>query len=350
MELQRKINDLKAFFKDKKVIIAFSGGADSTLLASVAKEEAKDALAVTVDNGVMPAEFIKKSEQIAKKIGIKHHTIINNFLKDSKFKINSLNRCYICKNKIYHKLEEIAFDSHYDFIVDGTNITDLFEDRPGIMVNIEKNIKTPLIKYGFTYKDVRTILRDMNVEYNPSTTCLATRIPPGQMITTKKINRIRYAENLVRNLTGLDVVRVRDNDGIALIEVKNISKLLDKELLNYLDSEFKVVGFKKVTMDIASTDDSGMEMVVYKPCQDKKNRIMLEIKLPYTLNLPETCHALRNLGKVKCSPKLGIAMLEDNGINITIFDKGKIVAQRVKDQKEAQDLLTKVLPYIRRQK
>lgn len=350
METQRKIDDLKAFFKDKKVIIAFSGGADSTLLAFVAKNEAKDALAVTVDNGVMPAEFIQKAEQIAEKIGIKHHTIINDFLKDSKFKTNSSNRCYICKNKIYQKLEEMASNYHYDFIVDGTNITDLFEDRPGIMVNIEKNIKTPLVNIGFTDKNVRTILQDMNVEYNPSTTCLATRIPTGQTITTSKINRIRYAENIISNLTGLDVVRVRDNDGIALIEVKNVSKLLDKELLNYLVSEFKAVGFKKVTMNISSTDNSGMEMVVYKPCKDEKNRMMLETELPYTLNIPETCHELGNLGKVKCSPKMGIAMLEVNGITITIFDKGKIVARRVKDQKEAQNLLIRILPCIRRLK
>jgi len=350
MEIQKKLDSLKSFFKDKNVIVAFSGGADSTLLALVARDEAKDAMAVTVDNGVMPPECIPKAEQIAKKIGIKHHTITYNFLKDSEFEINPPNRCYICKNKIYQQLEEMASDYQYDLVTDGTNITDLFEDRPGIMVNIEKNIQTPLVKYGFTSQEVRTILNEMNVEYNPSTTCLATRIPTGVMITSEMINRIHYAEDLVSDLTGLDVVRVRDNEGIALIEVENIDKVLDKGLLNYLDARLKAIGFKKVSMDIASHGNSGKEMVVYKPCKNGKNRIMLEIELPYKLNISESCHELETIGEVKCSPQMGIAMLEIDGRNITIFEKGKIVARRVKDQKDAQSLLIRFMPCIRRQK
>lgn len=350
MEIQEKIGNLKDFFHDKKVIVAFSGGADSTLLALIARDEAKEALAVTVDNGVMPTECIQKAEQIAEKIGIKHQTLTNNFLEDPSFEINPPNRCYICKNKIYQQLEKMASDYHYDFVTDGTNISDLLEDRPGILVNIEKNIKTPLVKYGFTSQEVRTILQDMNVEYHPSTTCLATRIPTGEMITTKKINRINYAENLINNLTGLDVVRVRDNEGIALIEVENVNKLIDKAILHHLNSELKAVGFKKVTMDISSRGDSGTEMVVYKPCKDEKNKIMLETELPYRINITETCHELETLGEVKCSPKMGVALLESDGRNVTLFDKGKIVARRVKDKKDAQNLLIRVLPCIRRQK
>lgn len=350
MGIKRKLDGLKSFFNDKKVIVAFSGGADSTLLALVARDEAKDVLAVTVDNGVMPAEFTHKAEQIAKKIGIKHHTITNNFLKDSEFEINPSNRCYICKNKIYQQLEEMASDFHYDFVTDGTNITDLLEDRPGIMVNIEKNIKTPLVKYGFTSQEVRTILNDMNVEYHPSTTCLATRIPTGVMITPEKIKRINDAEDLVSNLTGLDVVRVRDNEKIALIEVEDIDKLIDKTILTRLDSELKAAGFKKVTMNIAGNRDTEKEIFVYKPCKNEKNRMMLETQLPYKLNIPETCHELETLGEVKCSPKRGIAMLEIDEGNITLSENGKIVVQRVKHREDAKNLLIRVLPCIRRQK
>lgn len=350
MELERKLNNLKAYFHNKKAVVAFSGGADSTLLALVAKDAAKEALAVTVDNGVMPSECIQEAEKIAEKIGIKHNIIRMNFLEDPSFENNPPNRCYICKNIIYHQLEKIASDHHYDLVADGTNISDLLEDRPGTMVNIEKNIKTPLVKYGFTSQDVRTILKDLKVDYHPSTTCFATRIPTGKIITPQKIHRIAYAEKLIRNLTDLDVVRVRDDEGWAYIEVGNVDKFIDKVSLSYLDSELKSIGFRKVNLNIASYDNSENEMVVYKPCKDEKNKIMFETELPYQLNISETCQELENLGAVKCSPKMGLALLETDGRNITLFEKGKIVARRVKDQKDAQNLLIKILPCIRRQK
>ncbi|MDY9923406.1 ATP-dependent sacrificial sulfur transferase LarE [Methanobacterium sp.] len=349
MDIEGKMNSLRNYFHGKKVLIAFSGGADSTLLAWVAKEEANEALAVTVDNGVMPSDCVQDAELIAQKIGIKHLVIHENFLEDSAFEINPPNRCYVCKMKMHQRLEKIAKEGQYDEVVDGTNISDLMEDRPGIMVNIEKNVKTPMVKSGITSHDVRTILNQFNIDYNPSTTCLATRIPTGKAITPRKINRISYAENLIKNLTGLDVVRVRDDDGMALIEVKDVDKLIDRGLLHHLDLELKSVGFKRITMDIGSYGDLKDEMVIYKPCKDAKNKIMFETELPYQFNISLTCQELETLGKVKCSREMGIAMLEMDGRNITIFAKGKIVARKVRDQEDAQELLLKVLPCLRRQ-
>lgn len=348
MDIQRKIGHLRNHLHGKKVLVAFSGGADSTLLAWIAKEEARDAMAVTIDNGVMPADCIWEAEQIAQKIGIKHRIIRGNFLNDPAFQVNPPNRCYICKKKMYQKLEEIARDELYEGVVDGTNISDLMEDRPGIRVNMEKNIEMPLIKSEITSQDVRDALKHLNIDYNPSTTCFATRIPAGKTITPQKINRISYAENLIKNLTGLDIVRVRDDDGLALIEVKNIDKLIDKALLDHIDSELKAVGFKKVTLDIGGYGDAKDELIIYKPCKDEKNKIMFETELPYHLNIPLTCQELEKLGKVKCSREMGIAMLEIGEKNVTIFSKGKIVARRVKDREDAQNLLVKVLPCLRR--
>jgi uncharacterized protein len=348
MDIQRKIDHLRNHLHGKKVLVAFSGGADSTLLALIAKEEASDAMAVTIDNGVMPADCILEAEQIAQKIGIKHRVIRGNFLNDPAFQVNPPNRCYICKKKMYQKLEEMARDELYDRVVDGTNISDLMEDRPGIRVNMEKKIEMPFIKSEITSQDVRDALKQFNIDYNPSTTCFATRIPTGKTITLQKINRISYAENLIKNLTGLDIVRVRDDDGLALIEVKNIDKLIDKALLDHIDSELKAVGFKKVTLDIGGYGDSKDELIIYKPCKDEKNKIMFETELPYHLNIPLTCQELEKLGKVKCSREMGIAMLEMKEKNVTLFAKGKIVARRVKDREDAQKLLLKVLPCLRR--
>lgn len=348
MDIQRKIDSLRNYLNGKKVLVAFSGGADSTLLALIAKEEAKDALAVTIDNGVMPDECIQEAEQIAQKIGIKHRIVRENYLNDPAFELNSPNRCYICKKKMYQKMEKIARDEQYDGVIDGTNISDLMEDRPGIRFNLEKNIEMPLIKSEITSKDVRKVLNQLNIDYNPSTTCLATRIPTGKTITPHKINRISYAENLIKNLTSLDVVRVRDDEGLALIEVKDIDKLIDKDLLDHIVSELKAVGFKRVTLNIGGYGDVKDEMVIYKPCKDGKNKIMFETELPYQLNIPLTCQELGKLGKVNCSREMGIATLEMGEKNITISSNGQIVARRVKDREDAQELLLKVLPCLRR--
>ena len=348
MEIEKKLDILSKYLKNERVLVAFSGGADSTLVAKIAQDVSNEAVAVTVDNGVMPSEFIGNTKRVARDIGIKHIVVNEDFLLDEAFKSNPPNRCYICKNKMYSKLEEVAKSEGYDKIIDGTNITDLLEDRPGTMVNYAKNIKSPLVKAGFTAEDVREALENMDVPYSNATTCLATRISKNSPITPKKINRIKYAESLLKGIARSDVVRVRDEDGNARIEVSNMDKLLNKGILSHINSELKAVGFKRVAMDISGYGDSKKDLVIYKPCKDEKNKIMFETELPYEINIKETCRELKKLGHVKCSEKMGIAMLETSGRNVTIFKKGKIVARRVLDKEDAELLLVEVLPHVRR--
>ncbi len=347
MELEAKLEKLKDYLKNKKVLISFSGGADSSLVAFIASEMSKEALAVTVDNGVMPLDCIGNAVKIAKAIGVKHSVVKEDFLDDESFRSNPPNRCYICKNKMYSKLVEIADENNLE-VIDGTNITDLLEDRPGIMVNYGKNIKSPLVNAGFTAEDVKNVLELFNIDYSKSTTCMATRISKNSEITPKKINRVNYAESLLKGLSGSEVVRVRDQDGVALIELGNNEKLLKSGILNHIDSELKAVGFKRVTLDIGGYGDTKKDLVVYKPCKDEKHKIMFETELPYTINIEETCEKLKNLGNVKCSAEMGIAMLEIQERNVTLFKTGKIVARRVVDKEDAENLLVKVLPSIRR--
>ena len=347
MELEAKLEKLKNYLNNKKLLIAFSGGADSSLVVYIASKVSKESMAVIVDNGVMPSDCIGNAEKIADEIGIKLSVIKEDFLDDESFRSNPSNRCYICKNKMYSKIIEIAKENDLE-VVDGINITDLLEDRPGIMVNYGKNIESPLVKAGFTSDDVRNALQMLNINYSTSTTCMATRISKNSEITPKKINRVKYAESLLKGLSGSEVVRVRDHDGVALIELENIEKILNSGILNHVDSELKAVGFKRVTMDIGGYADSKKDLVVYKPCKDEKHKIMFETELPYTINIEETCKQLKTLGEVKCSVEMGIAMLEIQGRNVTVFKTGKVVARRVVDKEDAENLLVEVLPSIRR--
>jgi uncharacterized protein len=347
MELEAKLEKLKDNLANKNVLVAFSGGADSALVAALASDISKEALAVTVDNGVMPSDCIGNAKKIAKKIGIKHSIVNEDFLNDESFRSNPPNRCYICKNKMYSKLLEVAEKENLE-VFDGTNITDLLEDRPGIMVNYDKNIKSPLVKAGFTAEDVRNALRILKIDYSKSTTCMATRISKNSEITTKKINRVMYAESLLKGLSGSEVVRVRDQDDVAIIELENNEKLLNSGVLNHIDSELKAVGFRRVALDIGSYGNSKRELVVYKPCKDEKHKIMFETELPYTINIEETCKELENIGTVKCSKEMGIIMLEIRKRNVTLFKTGKIVARRVVDKDDAENLLVEVLPNVRR--
>ena len=143
-------------------------------------------------------------------------------------------------------------------------------------------------------------------------------------------------------------VRVRDDNDIARIEVGNVEKLLNMGILNHINSELKAVGFKRVALDISSYGEPGKELVVYKPCKDEENKIMFETELPYEVDIKNTCPELKKIGSTKCSEQMGIAMLEIEGRNVTVFKTGKIVARRVADKEDAEKILIDVLPRIRR--
>lgn len=346
--IEKKLHKIRNYLKKKRVIVAFSGGADSTLLAKLAMDSAADAIAVTVDNGVLPKDCIAQASQVADKIGITHEVLRDNFLEDDSFRLNTSQRCYICKNKIYDIINNFRLIKNFDVIVDGTNISDLLEDRPGTMVNYQKNILTPLLYGGVNAEDVREALEILDIEYSKSTTCYATRILTGAEITLKKINRINYAETVLKNLTGLEVVRVRDDDNLARIEVSKLDRILDNNILSQISLELTSIGFKRVTLDITGYGEKDRDVVIYKPCRDEANKIMFEIELPYQIDIEETCLELEKLGQVKCSRQMGVAMMEVEGKNVTIFNKGKIIARRVDDQDDAQKLMVKILPLIRR--
>lgn len=347
MELEEKINKVKRILQNKKVAIAFSGGADSTLISYLAKEVANNPIAIIFNNGIMPRKFQEYAEKRAEEIGIKHETVGKKFIDISSFTKNTNKRCFLCRELMYNQIKQVANEKGYEIIADGTNITDLLDDRPGILVNYANNICSPLVKAGIESEEVHRYLKDNNIDYSKATTCLATRIKTNEEITTKKINRINYCEDLIKNISKAEVVKVREENDNATIEIDNLESILNKNKINLIANELKAVNYKKISLNI-TPNESKQELAIYKPCQDEAGKIMFENQLPYEIDIKKTSQELKKLGKVKSSEKMGVAMVEISESNVTVFKTGKIVARKVKNQKDAQNILIEVLPKIRR--
>ena len=347
MELTQKIEKAKEIMKGKDLAIAFSGGADSVFLAYIAKSVATNVLAIIFNNSLMPSKFLNDAQKVAEAIEIEYKIINEDFLKNEKFTENDSRRCFICRNIMYSKIKEIATKNGFETIVDGTNISDLLEDRPGIIVNYKNNILSPIVNAGIEKEEVLEYLTKNDINYSKVTSCLATRIKTGEKISPKKINRISYAEDLLKNLTKNEIVRIRDISNTAQIEVEYIEPLLNKNTLKLIESELKAVNFEKVTLAI-DTIKVKKEIVIYKPCKDEANKIMFENELPYEIDIEKTCRELEKLGKVKCSKEMGVAMFDIDGKSVTIFKNGKIVVRKVQNKEDTQNILIKILPLIRR--
>ncbi|BDH79053.1 MAG TPA: ATP-dependent sacrificial sulfur transferase LarE [Methanothermobacter sp.] len=337
MELEAKIKQVEDILKDKKVIIAFSGGSDSTLIAKIASKASREAIAVTVDTGTLPVDATRNARYIASKLGIPHKIIKENFLEYENFRKNTPQRCFHCKDRIYAILESVAEEKGFDIIVDGTNITDMLEDRPGIMANYKRKIRSPLLEAKITEEDVMEYLKRENIDYAPDTTCLATRIKGP--ITAKKLNMISYAEKLIKDLTGLELVRVRDFNGIAVIQVDDTSKILDKQLLEYILGKFKSAGFRGVHVDMEGYRKYRGELIG----SQEDGRTIFELKLPYPIDLEKTYSNFKAYREDAQWLKIG------DGI-VKISEDGRIIIEEVKDRKEAERILLEVLSGIRRMK
>ncbi|MDR2829903.1 MAG: 7-cyano-7-deazaguanine synthase [Methanobrevibacter sp.] len=347
MNTEEKIKKVKDILRDKRIVIAFSGGADSVLLGRVAVEVSEKVIAVTFNNGLMPSSFSNEVSEIAKTIGIKHVLINKDLLKNKNFSENGTNRCFICRNLMYSKIRKIADENNISIMIDGTNIDDLMENRPGIMVNYEMGILSPFVEAGLEKGEIIEYLKKNDIKYIKSTTCLSTRIGVNTKITKRKINMIRYGENFLKSILKTDELRVRlILDDIALIELVNIEPILSKSKLNHICDELKAVKFRKVALNLEPQVKEKKELI-YKPCKDEANKLMFENDLPYKIDIKKTCAELKNIGEVKCSHEMGVVMLDIDGRNLTLFEKGKIVARKINDKEDVHNLLIKVLPLIR---
>ena len=250
-----KLDELIQWFDDKnRVLVALSGGVDSALVAYAAYQSRRSsAMAVIADYKTLAQDELESAKKVCSEIGIQHIVIEYNELENSEFVKNDKNRCFHCRTELSEHLKEIAKKENADLIVDGTNLDDLRDYRPGIIALKENGVKSPLVEVGFTKDEIRNCVRSvgLSVYDRPSNSCLASRIPWGQQVTAERLARIENGEIMIKKIFGVKQVRLRDLDDAAKIEVlpEEIKLLADKNKFTKLDSELKKIGFKTVIVD-----------------------------------------------------------------------------------------------------
>ncbi len=248
------LDDLMNWFGDKnKVIVALSGGVDSALVAYAAFQKlGKSAIAVTADYKTLSEEELQTSRDVCSEIGIEHLFLDYNELENEDFVKNDSNRCFHCRMELGDHLIELAKEHNVQIIVDGTNLDDLGDYRPGIEALKQYGIRSPLVETGFSKSQIRDTAKSIGLSVfdKPSNSCLASRIPWGQRVTAEKLTRIEFGETIVKQLTKLKQVRVRDLNGSAKIEVdKEMISLFDESVFEQISEKLKLIGFSTVEID-----------------------------------------------------------------------------------------------------
>jgi len=249
-----KLDDLENWFEGKnKVMIALSGGVDSALVAYAAYQKLDgSAIAVTADYKTLSVEELQTAKQICSEIGIKQLLLDYDELENPEFTKNDSNRCFHCRLELGDHLIDLAKKHNVKIIVDGTNLDDLGDYRPGIEALKQNDIKSPLVETNFSKSEIRDVAKSVGLSVfdKPSNSCLASRIPWGQRVTAERLTRIELGETIVKQLTNVKQVRVRDYDGSAKIEVdKDMISVFDSGILKQITEKLNLIGFSTVEID-----------------------------------------------------------------------------------------------------
>jgi len=266
--LKGKIDDLIQWIRNKgSVLVAFSGGVDSSLMALLAKMAVGEkALAVTADSVTLPPGELEEAKRVAAEIGIRHIVTQLNELENVNFAQNPTNRCYFCKKELSTHLRELAAKYNVNAIVTGVIADDLKDHRPGTQALEEEGIFNPLAEAGLTKEDVRDLCRmlGLSVAEKPAMACLSSRIAYGESITLDKLRRIGEAENFIKHTLGVKQLRVRVHGDLARIEVgpEERKVFFNEDVLDAVDSKLRELGFLYVTLDLAGYQSGSMNRVV----------------------------------------------------------------------------------------
>ena len=250
-----------------RVVVAYSGGVDSTLLLRVAKESLREGnvVAVTALSPLYPDRELAGAKKMAQEMGVKHILIESNELEIEGFSKNPSNRCYFCKKELFEEMQNLARKEAISFVVEGSTLDDVKDHRPGRRAIQELGIRSPLQEARFTKEDVRELSRTLGLPTwdKPSFACLASRFPYGEEITPEGLRMVDEAENFLFSL-GFKQVRVRHYQSLARIEVypEEMSRLMNGSLREKVVNCLKKIGYRYVTLDLQGFRSGSMNEVL----------------------------------------------------------------------------------------
>jgi len=267
-ELKTKTEKLEEIFRTMgRVLVAYSGGVDSTLLLKVAKDVLGDGnvLAVTALSSLYPERELTGVKKLIQTLGVRHLLIESNELEIAGFSKNPPDRCYYCKKELYGELLNLAKKESIPFIVEGSTLDDDKDHRPGRVAIQELGIRSPLKEALFTKTDVRQLSKGLSLPTwdKPSFACLASRFPYGEEITPEGLRMVDEAEDFLFRL-GFKQVRVRHYQNLARIEIlqEEMGRLMGGALRGKVVSHLKGIGYKYVTLDLQGFRSGSMNEVL----------------------------------------------------------------------------------------
>lgn len=264
---EEKERNLRGLMREmRKVLVAYSGGVDSSYLALIASQElGADALCLT---GISPSVSQKQRAEavrIAKDFNFNFQTVETDELENPLYQANPSNRCYHCKTELYGKLQLIAERRKIEYVLDGANTDDVGDYRPGRTAAAEKAVRSPLIEVGLSKSEIRELSKNQRLPTwsQPSSPCLASRIAYGVPVTIARLSKVERGEEIVRQL-GFIEFRVRVHDELVRLEIapREMERALDLKVTEKLSERFRDLGFKYVTLDLHGYRSGAMNEVL----------------------------------------------------------------------------------------
>ena len=236
------------------VIVAYSGGVDSSYVAYVANEElGPRAVCITGQSASLPSYQNAEIKGVVDKFGFHHEILATEELENPNYRANNADRCYFCKDELYNKLESVARNRGIEHIVDGSTVDDLDDYRPGRQAAKQHAVRSPLIEVGLNKSEVRELSRRATLPTwdKPASPCLSSRIAYGTTVTIERLSKVDRGEEILREF-GFREFRVRHHDTLVRLEIaaSEMDRVLRKEVVEQLAARFRELGFKYVTLDL----------------------------------------------------------------------------------------------------